>query len=180
MQANSEDYCVYLCLCRMCQCEHAAQILYRNASECILYCFYGSRKTVALYIVPCNEHHRVKSERNQPVWRKIRKREHRKRQCSMLRMSREQRYSMLLCVTDATGWKWGILPALPHGRSETYRYDRQGRLSAHTDRKGRRLLHSDQGYQYTSKAFVEFCESVRFPDTGGVVSDSGRICLCHV
>ena len=28
------------------------------------------------------------------------------------------------------------MPALSHGRSETYRYDRQGRLSAHTDRNG--------------------------------------------
>ncbi len=45
----------------------------------------------------------TQSERSQPVCRKIRKREHRKRQCSMLRMSREQQYSMLPFVTAATG-----------------------------------------------------------------------------
>ena len=36
----------------------------------------------------------------------------------------------------------------------------QKALDSHPMRKGELLLHSDQGAQYTSKAFIEYCESV--------------------
>lgn len=37
----------------------------------------------------------------------------------------------------------------------------QKALDSQPQARGKVILHSDQGIQYTSKAFVEFCESVR-------------------
>lgn len=41
----------------------------------------------------------------------------------------------------------------------------QKALESQPEIKGELILHSDQGSQFTSKAFVEFCESVQVPQS---------------
>lgn len=41
----------------------------------------------------------------------------------------------------------------------------QKALDSQSEIKGELILHSDQGSQFTSKAFVEFCESVHVPQS---------------